>query len=77
VKVQGPKHAVLARLGQPAEAWQALEEDLSPDLLDELAARQDRRLAASERYCIREFTTELDRLDRLAGTTTSERRSYP
>ncbi len=31
--------AVLARLGQPAEAWQALEEDLGRGLLDELAAR--------------------------------------
>ena len=37
--------AVLARLGQPAEAWQPLEEDLGRGLLDELAARQDRRLA--------------------------------
>ena len=36
--------AVLARLGQPAEAWQPLEEDLGRGLLDELAARQDRRL---------------------------------
>ena len=35
--------AVLARLGQPAEAWQSLKEDLGRGLLDELAARQDRR----------------------------------
>ena len=37
----------LARLGQPAEAWQALEEDLGRGLLDELAARQDRRSPAT------------------------------
>ena len=37
--------AVLTRLGEPAQAWQALEEDLGRGLLDELAARQDRRLA--------------------------------
>jgi tetratricopeptide (TPR) repeat protein len=37
--------AVLARLGRPAEAWQALEEDLGRGLLDELAARQDWWLA--------------------------------
>src|SRR5262249_8993520 len=41
--------AVLARLGQPAEAWQALEEDLGRGLLDELAARQDWRLAPGDR----------------------------
>ncbi len=34
--------AVQARLGQPAEAWQTLEEDMGRGLLDELAARQDR-----------------------------------
>jgi len=58
--------AVLARLGQPAEAWRSLEEDLGRGLLDELAARQDRRLTPAERVRLRELTTELERLDRLA-----------
>ncbi len=57
--------ALLARLGQPAEAQQALEEDLGRGLLDELAARQDRRLAPAERARLRELTTELERLDKL------------
>ncbi|MGO9913674.1 MAG: tetratricopeptide repeat protein [Isosphaeraceae bacterium] len=57
--------AVLARLGQPAEAWQPLEEDLGRGLLDELAARQDRRLTFAERARLRELTTELERFDRL------------
>ena len=61
--------AVLARLGQPAEAWQTLEEDLGRGLLDELAARQDRRLAPAERARLRELTAELERLDRLVETT--------
>ena len=61
--------AVLARLGQPAEAWQALEEDLGRGLLDELAARQDRRLAPAERARLRELTAELERLDKLVETT--------
>jgi tetratricopeptide (TPR) repeat protein len=58
--------AALTRLGQPAEAWQALEDDLGRGLLDELAARQDRRLSASERDQIRELAAELERLDKLA-----------
>ena len=61
--------AVLARLGQPAEALQALEEDLARGLLDELAARQDRRLAPDERARLQELTTALERLDRLVETT--------
>jgi tetratricopeptide (TPR) repeat protein len=61
--------AVLARLGQPAEAWQPLEKDLGRGLLDELAARQDRRLTAAERARLRELTTELERLDKLADST--------
>ena len=61
--------AVLARLGQPAEAWQPLEEDLGRGLLDELAARQDRRLAPAERARLRELTAELERLDKLVETT--------
>ncbi len=64
--------AVLARLGQPAEAWQALEEDLGRGLLDELAARQDRRLAPFERTRLRELTMDLDQLDRLVDTTPKE-----
>ncbi|MFI5457788.1 MAG: tetratricopeptide repeat protein [Isosphaerales bacterium] len=60
--------AVLARLGQPAEAWQPLEEDLGRGLLDELAARQDRRLSPAERARLRELTAALERLDRLVET---------
>jgi tetratricopeptide (TPR) repeat protein len=61
--------AVLARLGQPAEAWQPLEQDLGRGLLDELAARQDRRLAPGERTRLRELTSALERLDRLVEST--------
>ncbi len=61
--------AVLARLGQPSLAWQSLEEDLGRGLLDELAARQDRRLTPEERARLRALTTELERLDKLAETT--------
>jgi tetratricopeptide (TPR) repeat protein len=61
--------AVLARLGQPAEAWHHLEDDLGRGLLDELAARQDRRLTAPERARLRELTSELEKLDKLAEST--------
>jgi len=57
--------AILARLGQAAEAWQTLEEDLGRGLLDELAARQDKKLAPPERARLRELTTELEKLDKL------------
>jgi tetratricopeptide (TPR) repeat protein len=60
--------ALQARLGQPSEAWQALEEDLGRGLLDELAARADRRLAPAERARLRELTSALERLDRLVET---------
>ena len=61
--------AVLARLGQPAEAWQTLEEGLGRGLLDELDARADRRLTADERARLRGLTAELERLDRLVEST--------
>jgi tetratricopeptide (TPR) repeat protein len=61
--------AVLARLGQPAAAWERLEEDLGRGLLDELAARQDRRLTLAEHRRLGELTAELEQLDRLAETT--------
>jgi tetratricopeptide (TPR) repeat protein len=61
--------AVLARLGEPAAAWQALEEDLGRGLLDELAARQDRQLSAVERARLRELTMALEQLDRLVEAT--------
>ncbi len=61
--------AVLARLGQPAEAWQTYEEDLGRGLLDELVARQDRRLAPGERARLRELTAALERLDKLVEST--------
>jgi tetratricopeptide (TPR) repeat protein len=61
--------AVLARLGQPAEAWQPLEEDLGRGLLDELEARQDRRLASAERARLRQLIAALERFDRLVEST--------
>ena len=61
--------AVLARLDQPSEAWQYLEEDLGRGLLDELFARQDRRLAAGER--------PPPRTDQRAGTARQAGRSKP
>ena len=61
--------AVLARLGQPAIAWESLEEDLGRGLLDELAARKDQRLAPAERARLRELTTALERLDKLVEAT--------
>jgi tetratricopeptide (TPR) repeat protein len=60
--------AVQARLGQPAEAWQALEHDLGRGLLDELEARHDRRLTPGDRARLRELTATLERLDRLVET---------
>jgi len=51
--------AVLARLSQPVEAWQSLEQDLGRSLLDELTARLDRRLAPGDRARLRELTAEL------------------
>jgi tetratricopeptide (TPR) repeat protein len=61
--------AVLARLDQRAAAWQALEEDFGRGLLDELAARGDRRLASAERGRVQELTRELEQLDRLVEAT--------
>jgi CHAT domain-containing protein/tetratricopeptide (TPR) repeat protein len=61
--------ALLARMGQPAEAWQALEEDLGRGLLDELASRSDRRLTPPNRARLRELKGELERLDKLAETS--------
>ncbi len=60
--------AVLARLGQRAEAWQSLEEDLGRGLLDELAVRQDRRLTPEQRARLHELTAALERLDKLVET---------
>jgi tetratricopeptide (TPR) repeat protein len=57
--------AVLARLGQPEEAWQHLEEYLGRGLLDELAARSDLRLSLAERTRLRELVAEAERLDRV------------
>ena len=50
---------------QPAEAWQSLEEDLARCLLDELFAREGRRLSRAERGRIRELSGELEKLDKL------------
>jgi CHAT domain-containing protein/tetratricopeptide (TPR) repeat protein len=68
--------AVLAQLGQFAEAWQRLEEALGRGLLDELAARENDRLTTQERSQLSRLRGELERLDRfleaplakLAGT---------
>ena len=60
-----PLAAVLARLGQPAEAWQYLEEDLGRGLLDEPHARHDTRLTTQERDQLQQRIAELERLDRL------------
>ncbi len=64
--------AVLIRLGQPAAARQSLEEDFGRGLLDDLAARQDRRLTQAERARLREVTADLERLDKLVETTPKE-----
>ena len=61
--------SVMARLGQPADAWQTLEEGLGRGLLDQLVARNDQRLAPAERARLRELTNELERLDKLVETT--------
>jgi hypothetical protein len=60
---------VLDPTGGPAGAWQALETDLGRGLLDELEARQDRRLTPAERDRLRDLTTALERLDRLVEAT--------
>jgi CHAT domain-containing protein len=57
--------AVLARLGQPDEAWQRLEEDLGRGLLDELAARDDKRLTPEDRAELQQRVAEVERLDKL------------
>jgi hypothetical protein len=64
--------AVLARLGEPSEAWQAIEDDLGRGLLDELAARQDRRLTAAERARLRELTNELEKFEKLVESAPKE-----
>jgi tetratricopeptide (TPR) repeat protein len=61
--------AVQARLGQPADAWQTLEEGLGRGLLDELAARKDQRLAPAERARLHELTAVLETLDKLVEAT--------
>jgi hypothetical protein len=61
--------AVLARLGQPAEASQHLEDDLGRGLLDELAAHQHGRLAPDDSGRLHDLTAALERLDRLVEAT--------
>ena len=60
---------MLARLGQPAEAWQSLEEDLGRGLLDEIGRPPGRAAYSAERARLRELIAELERLDRLVETT--------
>ena len=69
IRLRPALSAVLARLGQPGEAWQALEEDLGRGLLDELAARQDRKFTPEQRARLRELTAELEQLDKLVEST--------
>ena len=57
--------AVMARLGQPEEAFQRLEENLGRGLLDELAAREDKSLTQEESARLKQLVAELDRLDHL------------
>jgi len=57
--------AVLARLGEHADAWQRLEQDLGRGLLDELAARQDKKLSTLERDHVRKLVANLEQLDGL------------
>src|SRR5262245_34973273 len=57
--------AVLARLGNEADAWQALEQNLGRGLLDELTARVDKRRAPEESRELRDRVAELERFDRL------------
>ncbi len=61
--------AVQARLGRATDAWKSLEEDLGRGLLDEMAARYDRRQSQAERARLGELTARLERLDNLLETT--------
>jgi hypothetical protein len=66
--------AIQARLGQPADAWQALKADPGRGLLDDLAARPDRGLTPGEGDRLRELTTQLEKLDKLVESTPAELR---
>ena len=57
--------AVMARLGQPDQAVERLEENLGRGLLDELAARGDKSLTPQERARMTRLVAEAERLDRL------------
>ena len=61
--------AVRRSLGEPAAAWQALEEDMGRGLLDDLAAREDQKFTPQDRARRRELIAQLDRLDRLMEST--------
>jgi CHAT domain-containing protein/tetratricopeptide (TPR) repeat protein len=69
ISTQPALAAVLARLGEPADAWDYLEANLGRGLLDELVARQGRGMASADRDRFRKLTAELERLDRLVETT--------
>ena len=56
--------SVLARLGRPGEGWQRLEEHAGRGLLDELAARGDRRLTPAEREELKALVARLATIDR-------------
>lgn len=57
----------LARQGQPMQAWQAVESDLSRGLLDDLSARQLRPLTADERRRESDLLAQLQAVDEPLG----------
>jgi tetratricopeptide (TPR) repeat protein len=69
LSMRSPLAAVQAQLGEPAEAWQSLEAELGRGLIDEVAAREDRRLSPDERARLRDLIAALERLDRLVEST--------
>ncbi len=60
--------ALLARAGQPAEAWEQLEKDLARGLLDDLAARHGRPLTEAEQKRDDELRDRLTALDKQLTT---------
>ena len=61
--------AVLARLGQPEEAWQAARRISRTRPARRAGRAPDRRLSPAERARLLELTEEIERLDRLVETT--------
>jgi CHAT domain-containing protein/tetratricopeptide (TPR) repeat protein len=72
-----PLTAALARNGKPAEAWRRLEEGLGRGLFDDLSARQNRRLSATDRQRQQELSARLQRLDKLFAALPPARDDKP